>query len=204
MSSISCPLCGTEVSSPGAACPRCGWRSAAQADPATGTPARAAVPEIGLHPMSEVKLVVMALATLGFYELYWFYRNWRLRKQVRRSDVSPFWRTFFAPFFAFSLFEDVASEARELRVSRGWTPGEVGVAFFVLSLTWRLPDPFSLVSLFSFVPLVFVQRTINRVNERSANPAAVNARYSAWNIAGIVVGAVLLLLLLVGTFAPGE
>lgn len=27
-------------------------------------------------PVSNTKLVLMSLATLGFYELYWFYKNW--------------------------------------------------------------------------------------------------------------------------------
>ncbi|MBV9775056.1 MAG: hypothetical protein JO040_13975 [Gemmatimonadetes bacterium] len=225
MALISCPDCGTEVSSLAAACPRCARPIAALADvapappalgrvgiparhapvvTATGSPSWAALPEIGLHPMSEVKLALLCLATLGLYEPYWFYRNWRLRKQVRKSDVSPFWRAFFAPIFAFSLFEDVPSEARNLRVSVGWSAGEMGVAFLVLSAAWRLPDPYWLVTFLSFVPLVLVQRVINKANAKSTNPGPVNESYSVLNIVGIVLGGIILLLSIIGTLIPTE
>lgn len=227
MALISCPHCGTQVSSLAIDCPRCGRSMSAPPDavpagvgaipsasgfpahhpaavPATGSPDWAALPEIGLHPMSEVKLALLSLATLGLYELYWFYRNWKLRKQVRKSDVSPFWRAFFAPIFAFSLFEDVLSEARRVRVSVGWSAGELGVAFLLLSAAWRLPDPYWMVTLLSFVPLVLVQRVINKANAKSANPGPVNQSYSVLNVVGIVLGGLVLLLGIIGTFVSVE
>jgi hypothetical protein len=57
-------------------------------------------PEVLFLPASPLKLVVMSLCTFGLYELYWFYMNWNLLKQRHNSDISPFWRAFFAIFFA--------------------------------------------------------------------------------------------------------
>ena len=46
--------------------------------------------------VSPLKLIVMSTATLGIYELYWFYKNWKLIKQRTESNIMPFWRAFLA------------------------------------------------------------------------------------------------------------
>ena len=43
------------------------------------------------------KVVVMSLVTFGLYELYWMYQQWKRVKIRTMEDLSPFWRTFFAP-----------------------------------------------------------------------------------------------------------
>ena len=40
--------------------------------------------------VSPLKLVVMSVCTMGGYELYWFYRNWVLVKNMENTDISPF------------------------------------------------------------------------------------------------------------------
>lgn len=157
---------------------------------------------VALHPMSLGKLVVMSLCTLGLYEIYWFYRNWYLQKAFRQEDVSPFWRAFFAPLFGFALFRNVRNEAERNRLRVGWSAGGMGLLFLVLSALYRLPDPYWLVCLLTFVPVLPVQRTINELNAASPRPARVNAEYSALNLVGIVVGGLFLLLAVVGTSFP--
>jgi hypothetical protein len=223
MALISCPDCGTQVSSAAPACVNCGRPLTAQPQPevayaappygaagaftaqpgyyaAPGAPAWAAAPEIALHPMSESKLAVMSVFTLGLYPVYWFYRNWELRKTQRNRDVIPVLRAIFSPLFSYSLFEDVEEEAQKLRTSVGWSPMAMALTFFVLNVLWRLPDPFWLLCLFTFVPLLSVQRTINELNARSSRPAPVNAAFSTANVIGLIVGGIFLLLAIIGTF----
>src|SRR5690349_17919588 len=56
-------------------------------------------------PVSPVKLVVMSTFTFGIYELYWFYRNWKLIKQRTGASITPFWRAFFGILFCYQCFK---------------------------------------------------------------------------------------------------
>jgi hypothetical protein len=64
-------------------------------------------------PVSLLKLTVMSICTFGIYEAYWFYKNWNLIKQRRRSNIAPFWRAFFAYFFCYQCFDEIRQEARK-------------------------------------------------------------------------------------------
>ena len=33
-------------------------------------------------PVSTLKLILMSIVTFGSYEIYWFYKNWKLLNQV--------------------------------------------------------------------------------------------------------------------------
>ena len=66
-------------------------------------------------PVSSLKLVVMCIVTFGIYEVYWFYKNWKLIKQRTASDIMPFWRAFFAVLFCYSCFKRI----EEAATSRG-------------------------------------------------------------------------------------
>lgn len=158
--------------------------------------------EIALHPMSGTKLLVMSLCTFGLYHVYWFYRNWKLRNELRRRGVLAPLRAIFAPIFAYSLFEDVDVEVRRWGVTPGWNAAALAIAYFLLNIVTRLADSLWLIGLLSVLPILAVQRTINEANARSTHPAPVNAAYSGLNIAGMVLGGIALLLALLGTFMP--
>jgi hypothetical protein len=158
--------------------------------------------EIALHPMSVSKLLVMSLCTFGLYHIYWFYRNWKLRNELRRRGITAPLRAIFAPIFAYSLFEDVDVEVRRWGVTPGWSAAAMAIAYFLLNVATRLPNPLWLIGLLSFLPLLAVQRTINEANARSTHPAPVNATYSGVNIAGLVLGGIFLLLAIVGALLP--
>jgi hypothetical protein len=97
---------------------------------------------------------------------------------------------------------------QELAVSEGvvsrWSPMVLGISYFVLSILWRLPDPWWWINLASFVPMLPVQLTAQRLNHRKLNVVTEdpNNKYSGKNIALICVGALLILTALAGTFMP--
>jgi hypothetical protein len=41
-------------------------------------------------PVSVFKLLVLLFCTLGMYEYYWFYMNWKLVRDRTHEDISPF------------------------------------------------------------------------------------------------------------------
>ena len=68
-------------------------------------------------PVSPLKLIVLSVCTFGFYEFYWFYRNWCLIKEredslsmrigFRSLNMWPFWRALFSVLFCYSCFGNV-------------------------------------------------------------------------------------------------
>ncbi|MHB1342721.1 MAG: DUF4339 domain-containing protein [Coriobacteriia bacterium] len=144
------------------------------------------------YPVSTAKFIVMSVLTWGLYDLYWAYRNWKYVKDASGLKISPFWRAWFTVFFNYELLGRIKEET-SARTYATWSPGWLTAAYLLLLLSSRLPDPLWLVSVFSFVPLLPVIRTIN-----DANSAAFQAesRFSTWDIAGAAAGVLWSLLIL--------
>lgn len=146
------------------------------------------------------KFVIMSVVTVGLYQYYWIYKQWKRLAQSSREPMSPFWRTFFAPLWGFSLFSRLEAHGEREKLVVGWNDVALGIAYLLLSAAWRLPDPWSLVSLLSFLPIVPVQRTVEQINARHTAGPLPNRRFSGVNLVGIFIGGALLLLAVLGTF----
>ena len=142
----------------------------------------------------------MTLCTFGFYEIYWAYKQWDAQRTREREDLSPFWRAVFAPLWGFSLFPRLQRITATYGIPVGWSGTTLAIAYFLLHLTWRLPDPYWWISMLAVIPVVVAQASINALNEAVAPDAPRNGTYSGLNVAGIVLGGLLLLLALLGTF----
>jgi hypothetical protein len=154
--------------------------------------------------VSGLKLVVMSTVTFGIYELYWLYRHWRaVREHFGRSDIMPFWRAFFGFFFCYQLFKTVKDTADSHGVPSRFSPGLLAVAWIALTLCWKLPDPFWLIDVFAVLPLLTVQRAINSLHSQlPTTDYDHNRKFTAANIVGIVVGGLLFVLAIIGSFIP--
>ena len=155
-----------------------------------------------LFPVSSLKLVIMSTVTFGIYEIYWFYKNWKLIKQRKASDIMPFWRAFFGILFCYSCFKEMQAVAKSRRIEFSSSPGLLATVWIILMMAWRLPDPFSLASWFTPLVLLPVQDATNRLNAAVAPGHNPNARFSGLNIVGIVAGGIFFILVIVATFLP--
>lgn len=165
---------------------------------------RPSQPAPAYFPVSATKLVVLSLCSLGLYELYWFYQHWKLEYARTEEPMSPFWRAVFAPLFAYSLFRRIQEFGAQRSLDIRYSPGALAATFFALGACWRLPDPFWLVSLLSFLPLMPVRTAVAAINLAHAPEASTNGRFSGGNVVLVIVGGLFLLLALVGTFVPQE
>jgi hypothetical protein len=156
--------------------------------------------DLPLFPVATAKFVVLSSVSFGIYELYWIYQNWIRIRRTSGDLVSPFWRTFFAPVFAFSLFARICVMAEEQGIPADWSPNVLATLYLVLCLMSLLPDPWWLMSIAAFVPMLPVQQTAQRINARHAASATEppNAHYSAGNIVTIVAGILVFVLLIIG------
>jgi len=205
---MDCPGCESAVPGEAESCPSCGFTINPQplADRPTSPDAALSVPNRPppVPPFFAVpvwKLALMSFVTFGLYEIFWFYRNWqrvRVREQVQ---IRPFLRAFFGFFYCHACFERIAKfgQARDITPSPPITL--LTVLWIAATISWRLPDPFWLISLLSFVFLLPMQAYANRINAQEAPDHDRNGRLTAWNWVGIVIGGCVFALDLIAMFA---
>ena len=151
-------------------------------------------------PVSLTKFVVMHFCTVGLYQFYWFYENWKLILEREQSEASPYWRTFFTFIYCYALFEKVRSSADSLKVGHSISVQILASGWVLLSTLLILPDPYGLIALLSILFLIPVQQAANRVNELLVPGHDRNERFTAWNKVAVVIGGLLLILVVIGTF----
>jgi hypothetical protein len=152
------------------------------------------------------KYVLMFVCTLGLYQIYWFYRNWQLVKEregFAGLRISPIPRAIFSIFFCYQLFAKVRDyEHPALKPRRRLLAGPLAAGWIILSVLWRLPDPYWWPSTLSFLFVLPVQVRVNQINAEVAPGHDRNARLSWRNWIAVGLGGVLILLVLIGILIP--
>jgi hypothetical protein len=150
-------------------------------------------------PVSTRKLVVMSIVTLGFYQIYWAYKNWQLIKSRDKSEIQPIWRAIFLLFFFYPLVEKVKTVANSNGVSTNYSPLLITIGWIFFRILARVSLEFSPlivdVAIGCIAPLVLipVQKTANQLNTRVAPDHLPNDRFSVWNIIAILCWGIYLL-----------
>ena len=157
-----------------------------------------------LFAVGTSKAFVMSLVTVGFYQVYWFYRHWSLIRGRDRSDIMPVMRAIFAIFFVFQLFKRFREDGATYGVPDSFAAGALATAYILLQFTSRLPDPWWLIYLASCGVIAVAQQYANKVNVAAAPEHERNESYSGWNWVGIVLGGLCLMLVMVGLFVPED
>jgi hypothetical protein len=153
-------------------------------------------------PVSLTKFVVMHFCTLGAYQFYWFYENWKLIREREQSEASPFWRTCFAFIYCYALFELIRSSAASLKIGQSFSVLVLASGWILSSMLWILPEPYLLATFLSILFLIPVQQAANRINESLVPGHDRNERFTAWNKVAVVIGGVLFIVSVIATFVP--
>lgn len=170
-------------------------------DSEVADPAVASAPEY--FTVGTTKLILMSICTFGIYELWWFYKNWRVIRDRTGESIMPFWRAVFAPLWGFSFVGYVSATREALGLSKV-SPVALGAAYLIVGMTWRLPDPYWLISMLTFVPLAAMQRSAHEVlvETGTADPRA--SRLTPLNWVALVLGGLFWVLVLLAIFVPEE
>lgn len=117
---------------------------------------------VAYHCVPVWRFVICSLITTGFYTMWWILRNWIYVRTRDQSNIWPFWRMLFAPVWMFFLADDI-ERTTGAPVRRA--PLIAGL-FLLANFAVMLPEPFWILGLFSFVPLVPLVRQIEEHNRQ--------------------------------------
>ena len=154
--------------------------------------------------VSTLKLVLMSLCTLGFYQFYWFYKNWVLIKEEENLDIMPFWRAVFSILYCYSLFDRIHDSAKALSIKDSLSPGILAIGWIVAKLFWKLPSPFFLAGYLSVFFIMSVQEVVNDINASAAPGHNKNENFTGLNILVLAVGGLFFIGVVFGAFLLEE
>lgn len=147
------------------------------------------------------KFILLSVITFGIYELVWFYRNWKFLKSEQNLKITPLLRTIFASIFAWSFASYQKKFLNEKNIAFNYSPILIWVSYFVFRILWKLPDPYSLLSYLTFVPLIPLVVSMNKY-WLSIEQNLAPKKFSWWQIILIILGLIFFLLIVFASFLP--
>lgn len=152
--------------------------------------------------VSVFKLALLSFTTLGIYELFWFYKNWKTVKITTKREINPFWRAVFSPLFCYSFANTVNSTAESLPSIPRISPTPIAVSYFIFIVLHRLPDPYWLISFFSFLPLIPIANQIRQIHEAVRPGEDTMYKWGFASILSLIIGSLFTFLVIVASFGP--
>jgi hypothetical protein len=153
------------------------------------------------YVISTTKFAILSVATLGIYEVYWFYKQWKSLKAERNLDIGPLGRAIFAPFFSFSFFNHISELGEKYKKIPGrW----LAAAYFALVVANRIPEVGWVVASFSFLPLIPAQNAFNNYWNEKFEERVQKSGFGVWEILITIVGIGVILLAIYGTSLPED
>jgi hypothetical protein len=163
--------------------------------------------------VGEAKLVVMSIATLNLYQVYWFYEHWKRVKASTGDGINPAARALFPFFFCYALFNRIAvaaaaSAATTTTVAAAnggqavFVPGVLAAGYVLLCLSGSLPTVGLVVGFGTVLPLLVVQRAANGIMLRQNPQVSPNRRLTVLNWGWLAIVGCFAALAVVGALLP--
>ncbi len=145
-------------------------------------------------PVGRLKLVVMSFCTLGLYQIYWFYQQWRLYKEREQERIYPLLRAILAVIYCYALFKEVRQGAQKYGVTPPPNILVLAGAYVVLNLLAFAPT-----AVFVLLP---IQESINQINRQATPAVPPNSHFTPLNFVALLLGSIIWGILLTALFLP--
>lgn len=149
-----------------------------------------------------LKLAVLSVATIGFANVHWAYRNWKHLKARDKDTSWPWARALFTHLTLYHLGRNINWDAQRSDlppVAVGW----LSVGFFILmGVSGRLPPPFWMICTMAFLPLIPLNNLARRVNALAQMDSTPDDKFTTLNWVTIVLGLLLWGIIIFGMTHP--
>ena len=199
-----CPKCSQSVTDEIDQCPNCGMPLPKGGDSLATLPLGVSVSgpqaQLPFFAVSLLKLAVLSTCTLGLYELYWFWRNWNRIRAGGECEITPSLRAFFLIFYCYPCFIRIKLAGVRNCILPAPPIGILAICYVLMNFSWRLPEPFWLISFLKVAFLFPIQTYVNRINAVVLPGHDPNSRFSVWNWIAVFTGGLLFILAMIGSF----
>lgn len=167
------------------------------------------------YVVSKRKFLILYLTTMSIYQIYWFYRNWKLQKLAKGLNVWPVPRAIFSIFFYHSLFRLIDQKTSGNGKISQWNSGMSATLIVVLLILSTFVDQLFLkldvhflLQFFSLVLLPFSALlhlpAQSAINQGCGDPQGEsNDSMTVGNYCAIGLGLLLWAMTMFGIFAVG-
>lgn len=141
------------------------------------------------------RVLILSLATFGFYQLYWFYKNWVVYSERTGKKIWALVRALFASLICYPLFDDVLESAKRQQFNNPFPVIALAIVFLVLDTMNAAGGLVGAVAVaLSPLPLLYIQEAIN-YEAAAIDPQNVPVeRFKAWQVILIICGLILFVL----------
>lgn len=167
-------------------------------------------PAAEFYIVSKTKFFALFFATLGAYQLYWFYMHWARYRRYHEAQLWPVARAIFSLFFTHALGGEIAQRLERTGVRHRWFPGTLATGYVLSQIIGTICDRLSannigspatdIVGLVALLPISYCLWGLQRAaNIACDEPLAESNRTFTWaNWLWIVLGLLLWGLVLIG------
>jgi hypothetical protein len=211
-----CKNCGKKILS-GSQCDTCSpneqketfYQPTAQTSP-TNTPTHVATNTGEMYfNISIYRLIFLSIFTLGIYDIYWFYRNWKYIAQTTGRKLSPVGRGIFSIFFCHELFKNIGQKAEQSGHNKHYTYGLLSATYIIATIlsnatsradtTQYDSSEIFYVNIFiigltiiSVIPLYLIQKQVNFINQK--NNYNIDNKFTGGEVVVTLIGVVLFII----------
>jgi hypothetical protein len=165
------------------------------------------------------KFAILYLITVGLYQFYWFYKNWKcyklegIRREHDGADIWPLARTMFPVFFVHQLYREIKDHAAGHPVVEAWDNGKQATFLVLLLIVGQVLDrlvyrdigaPYTdIVSFVILAPLLSLFLNAQHMINLSCNDpnGETNDRFTWANYVWIALGIAFWILIVLGLTA---
>ncbi len=129
------------------------------APPKAEIPIPPSMSEADFYVVSFKKFLILSVATLGLYSIYWFWKHWTLYKYATGDNIWAIPRAIFSIFFTHSLFGKIEKEAESVAGNPMPSLTFPATLYVITELIYNISDRFmkeTSVMLDVIVSIIFV------------------------------------------------
>lgn len=128
--------------------------------------------------ISKKRMVLCSILTLGLYDFYWMYQNWKALKIARKDpNNGPLGQTVFWVFYLHSLFKTIFEDANKIGFKSRYSAGVLFSTYLLMAIIaqsnafpafvfWMM----IFISPFIFFPIMDAIRANNKALDETAVP----------------------------------
>ena len=113
------------------------------------------------------RFFLLSVLSFGLYDMYWLFKNWECVRDNEKIKINPLLRAIFAPIFSYSLFKRVNLSLKEIEYRALIPPVILFIVYFSSVVFTNISDGIFPLPSISFLPLLYVQKQINIVHQKS-------------------------------------